>query len=491
MKNKITIRFLLYLSILLIVFSFLVGGSFLIMYTKSVTNNYKLDLTRRAEIIANRLSKYFEDESYPLEIQQAKLGLGLFLDFIDDIALSNLWIVDTKTEVIHVEFGKYKISYSAIPTNVREVIDEALKGESAVSERWGNSFLEKNLVIASPIKLSDNRIFAVVVLHARSKTLHNDISTASLTLAVSLFISLLLSLIPAYLFSMKVVQPLKKMAVITNLMTEGNYTVQTGVHQDDEVGQLANNIDILANHLLEASKESTQLEQLRKNYISNISHELRTPVSVIRSSLEALCDGIVTDKELIDSYHHEILNESIHLDRIVNDLLELSRLQSPNYSIEKSNLNFIAIVEDVVRTSRHIAEKKGCILEVHYDTKEFNYFGDYGRLRQMLLTVLDNAIKFSTEDSTIFVVTSLTKSGCSVTISNTGIGIKEEDLPYIFQEYYMISTNNNKMGTGLGLAIAKIIADRHNIRITATSKPGEETVFNFELTNSYDFDSSQ
>lgn len=491
MKRKITLRFFLYFSLALVLFSFFVGGSFLLMYTKSATNIYISDLTRRTEVIANNLSTYFENnvtdedpfkKDPSCEIMQANLGLGIFLDFIDDIALSNLWIIDTKTQKIHVEFGKYNISYSAIPTNVRELIDTAMDGNSAIHERWGDTFLEKNLIIASPIKLSDGTTFAVVVLHARSHTLYNDIAVATLTLAGSLIVSLLIAFIPSYLFSMKVVGPLKKMAITTNKMTSGNYQVETGIEQSDEVGQLASNIDILAKHLLEASKESNQLDRLRKNYISNISHELRTPITVIRSSLEALCDGVVTSEDLIDSYYHEMLNESIHLDRIINDLLELSRLQSPHYAIEKSNLNFISVVEDVVRTAKYIAGESGGTIVPRYDLSVFAYSGDYGRLRQMLLTVLDNAIKFSYPGSSIYVTTSFKDHDCIVTISNSGDGIKEKDLPHIFQEYYMLTAESNKMGTGLGLAIAKVIADRHGISIRASSIPDKETVFTFKLS---------
>lgn len=271
------------------------------------------------------------------------------------------------------------------------------------------------------------------------------------------------------------------MAIITNQMTTGNYTLQTGINQSDEVGNLAANIDILANHLSEASQESMQLDHLRKNYISNISHELRTPVTVIRSSLEALSDGIVTSKDMVASYHLEMLNESIHLDRIINDLLELSRLQSPRYAIEKANINFISTVEDAVRTAKRMAQTTGRTIVSLYDVRIFEYYGDYGRLRQMLLTVIDNAIKFSKENSVIHIKTALVEGRCTVTISNSGKGISAEDLPHIFQEYYSPSAEDNKTSTGLGLAIAKVIADRHDIRIEVTSIPDQETIFTFEL----------
>lgn len=485
MKNKITTRLFLYFSLSLIIFSLFVGGSFTLLYTNNILNTYKNDLKKRTEVLANRLSIHFEDdlfkENTSKEIIDANFGLGLFLGFIDDIALSNVWIVDKETETIHVEFGKYRISSSAIPTNVRELINLAMEGQTAICDNNNSSFLEKNLVIASPITLDDGSISAVLVLHARSHNLYNNVLKVFVLLTVSLFISLLLALIPSYFSSVKIVRPLKMMNATTNELTQGKYTSKTGVDQPDEVGRLAKNIDILANKLLLASKESQELEVLRKNYISNISHELRTPISVIRSSLEALIDRVVTNEDLVDSYHNEMFSEVLNLENMVNDLLELSRLKSPNYKIEKSDLDFISIVEDVVKTSKHLAKVENQTIVAKTDLKSYELFGDYGRLRQMLLTVVGNAIKFADRDEPIYIHTFLDDDRCIVEIINKGPGIKEKDLPYIFQEYYTVTEQNNKTGTGLGLAIAKIIADRHDITINVNSVPGQDTVFTFVL----------
>ncbi len=117
------------------------------------------------------------------------------------------------------------------------------------------------------------------------------------------------------------------------------------------------------------------------------------------------------------------------------------------------------------------------------DISFFQFYGDYGRLRQMLVTVLDNAIKFSEAGTDIHLVISADQDHCIVNIINTGVGISEDDLPHIFEEYHKKLGETNKMGTGLGLAIAKRIADQHDIIITATSVPNKETIFTFQLNN--------
>ena len=491
MKHKLVFRIFLSFALTITLFSTVVGGIFLSIYAKNTIDSYRSDFIRKTEAIANSLSVYFESElldtsnfkeNFHLKMKQANLGLGLYLDFIDDIALSNLWIVDSETQTIHVEFGKYNISYSAIPTDVRGLIDTAMLGKTAISEHWKGSRFNKNFVIAAPIKFSDGSTVAVVVVHARSKAMYEHIVEAWYVLLGSLLSALLVASVPSYLFSRAIVNPLKKMADVTSQMTDGNYAVKTGIKKHDEVGMLANNVDVLALRLEEASKERMKLEQLRKNYISNISHELRTPVAVIRSSLEALCDGVVTQEEMVESYYQEMLSESIHLDRMVNDLLELSRLQNPEYSIQKRDIDFISVVEDAVRTCRHIAENAGHPIVLHKNISgALPFYGDFGRLRQMLITVLDNAIKFSALGGEIRVTVLVDGDRCRTTISNIGKGIAPQDLPHVFEEYYMQIGESNRMGTGLGLAIAKRIADRHDIQITATSIPNGVTSFCFEL----------
>lgn len=491
MKRKLTAQILLYFTAALVLMCSTVGGIFLIIYTRTTVHNYRSGFLQKTEAIAHSLSVYFEQELpeyYPIEsglkeqMKQSNLRLGIYLDFMDNIALSNLWIVDSATQTIHVEFGKYNITYSSIPAEVRTLIDQAMEGETSISERWSDRMLEKNFIIASPVQFSDGRTVAVVVIHARTGDMFSTIMEAGWVLAGSMLLALLVLIVPCLIFSRNIVNPLKCMVEITVRMTKGDYTAKTGVKRQDELGILANNIDILSVRLKEADRQQEELEQLRKTYISNISHELRTPVAVIRSSLEALCDGVVTGQEQVEAYYREMLAESVHMNRIVNDLLELSRLQNPSYHIEKQPIDFMMVVEDAVRTLRHIAQNTGHVIELNIkDGEIFPFCGDYGRLRQMLGTVLDNAIKFSIPGEPIQVTVTIDASGCTTRISNRGTGIQEMDLPHVFEEYYMSIGETNRTGTGLGLAIAKRIADRHSIGIEATSVPGEKTSFIFRI----------
>jgi len=185
----------------------------------------------------------------------------------------------------------------------------------------------------------------------------------------------------------------------------------------------------------------------------------------------------VHEPEQVKKYHAQMLGESIFLQRLVDDLLDLSRLQNPDFKIEMSEVNLCEVLDDAARTAGQMAKQKNIAVKREQDTQLLTVPGDYGRLRQMFLIVLDNAVKFSPPGSEI----SLTHKGKTVSVKDNGPGIPKEDLPYIFDRFYKTKSAENENGTGLGLSIAKQIADRHGVKVSLTSEPGEGAVFIFEF----------
>jgi signal transduction histidine kinase len=258
-------------------------------------------------------------------------------------------------------------------------------------------------------------------------------------------------------------------------LADGQYTAKTNIQQNDEIGELANTLDILADRLDIASHESDKLETMRRDFVANISHELRTPITVIRGSLEALIDKVVTDPSKIEEYNTQMLKESKYLERLVGDLLDLSKLQSTDFAMEKAQLSISDIIEDVKRSANHLAEKKAVKIEITKDEGNYKVTGDYGRIRQMIMIILDNAIKFSPNNQTVTIALENGK----LSIKDRGIGIPQDDLPYIFERFYRARSEKSKTGTGLGLAIAKQIAERQGIELTAQSIQGQGATFIF------------
>lgn len=171
------------------------------------------------------------------------------------------------------------------------------------------------------------------------------------------------------LLSISFTKLLTKMKAVAIKLSNEEYNVKTYVEQNDEIGELAYTIDMLCEKLYISSKESENLEKMRRDFISNISHELRTPVTVIRGSLEALCDGILNEPKKISEYHNQMLSESIRLQRLVNDLLDLSKLQNSDFKLKMTPLNLIDILNSSIRSMKPIANKKGINIILNNTTK--------------------------------------------------------------------------------------------------------------------------
>ena len=403
---------------------------------------------------------------------------------IEDIAMGEVWIVDAKTGNIvqgRNEKGR-SFSYLKLPPNAEETIKKAISGETTTTENFNDYLNENSITVAVPIK-NGQTIEGVVLLHSPVKYMSSALKSGIYTLIFSILVALILASISAVWLSISFTKPLNKIRDTTTELAKGNYEVTTQVKQSDEIGELAKSIDKLALQLDKSSKESERFEKMRQNFIANISHELRTPITVIRGSIEAICDGIISDPKQLKDYNEQILSDSIHLQRLVNDLIDLTKLQNTDFSIDKSTINLFEIINDAVRSMKQISTKKGVKINFSAENaiKENSYLfvGDYQRIRQMIIIVLDNAIKFSNENQKVDILLKKENKKYELKICDSGRGIDPENIGEIFNRYHKSNTEENKNGMGLGLAIAKEIALRHNIEIFVKSVPNIKTVFTF------------
>ena len=403
---------------------------------------------------------------------------------IEDIAMGEVWIVDAKTGNIvqgRNEKGR-SFSYLKLPPNAEETIKKAISGETTTTENFNDYLNENSITVAVPIK-NGQTIEGVVLLHSPVKYMSSALKSGIYTLIFSILAALILASISAVWLSISFTKPLNKIRDTTAELAKGNYEVTTQVKQSDEIGELAKSIDKLALQLDKSSKESERFEKMRQNFIANISHELRTPITVIRGSIEAICDGIISDPEQLKDYNEQILSDSIHLQRLVNDLIDLTKLQNTDFSIDKSTINLFEIINDAVRSMKQISTKKGVKInfsaENAIEENRYLFVGDYQRIRQMIIIVLDNAIKFSNENQKVDILLKKENKKYELKICDSGRGIDPENIGEIFNRYHKSNTEENKNGMGLGLAIAKEIALRHNIEIFVKSVPNIKTVFTF------------
>ena len=237
-------------------------------------------------------------------------------------------------------------------------------------------------------------------------------------------------------------------------------------------------MDFLADKLAENEIERKNIEQMRLDFFANVSHELRTPVTVVRGYTESLVDGIVTDEERRQQHYARMLSECQNMERLVGDLLLLSKMQNPDFLIEKEPVTLQQVFRDLQRTASALAEKKQIEIVVTQPEEPCLMMGDYGRLRQMFLVILDNAVKFSKENSKVYITLECDRE-IRVSIRDEGVGISEEELPNIFDKFYKSKLRQNAKGSGLGLAIAREICLKHDGIIKVDSEVGEGTTFHF------------
>lgn len=476
MKNKIAVKLMLYFFIILLLFSVVISSVFIALFKNHTVEVYKNDMEKRAVAISETLSKYIST-SGNVGMGGRQAGQAMYLRFLGDIAMTDVWIVDEDLNLITLkQVNNAQYNFADLPDDAGIVVAEAFKGKSTFSEGFSDLLSTPTLTVGAPIK-SEGKVIGVLLLHSPVEGMTKATTQGYGILAISLIAALLMSILLAFVFTASFTKPLNKMKVSALELAEGNYAAKTGVIQKDEIGELAAIIDVLSERLDEASHESEKLELMRRDFVANISHELRTPITVIRGSLEALNDGIVTEPEQVKSYYNQMLNESKLLQNLVSDLLDLSRLQNADFKMEMQQVNLPDVISEVIRSAQTLAGGKQIEILQETDTQIFPVSGDYSRLRQMIFIFLDNAIKFSPIGGSVTV----SLKDRTLSVIDHGTGISEEDMPYIFDRFYKVRSEENKNGTGLGLAIAKQIASRHNIKISVSSEINKGSIFSFEF----------
>ncbi|MFA5342088.1 MAG: HAMP domain-containing sensor histidine kinase [Clostridia bacterium] len=473
MKNKMAVKLASYFFVTLLLFFLVISVLFITLFRNHIINFYKADMIKQAQSISQNITEYMSESGG----WSRQGGIRVYMQILDDISTGNIWIVDENLDFLISGRGMTnQITYSDLPSNAEILVQNAFKGESSFSEEFSGFLDEPTLTAGVPI-MEGSSVKGALLLHSSISGMTESIKQGISIMAVSTISALGLSVILGIILSVSFTRPLKKMKNAAVALAKKDYSAKTGVKQKDEIGQLAFSIDQLSMQLDSASQESERLMKMKQDFMTNISHELKTPVTVIRGSAEALVDKVVTDPAQIEQYHQQILNDSVMLQRLVEDLLELSRLQNMDFSINMQKLSLSDVISDAVHTSSHIAKPKNIEIKLFSDGLNIEIEGDYARLRQMFMIVLDNAVKFSASDSVIEVKSMNNK----ITIKDYGCGIKEQDMPFIFERFYRIDNEANRTGTGLGLAIAKQIANRHNILIEVSSELGKGTQFTFIL----------
>ncbi|GIV95722.1 MAG: two-component sensor histidine kinase [Herpetosiphonaceae bacterium] len=273
--------------------------------------------------------------------------------------------------------------------------------------------------------------------------------------------------------SRRILGPVERLTAVARRMEKGDLSQRVDVRARDEIGELARAFNAMADGL-------ARLEQLRRNMVSDVAHELRTPLSNIRGYLEALRDGVVQPTpELIESLHEEALL----LSRLIDDLQELALAEAGQLRLVRQQLALPDIVEQAVQSLRPRAAAGDLRLIVDLPSDLPAVDGDPERIGQVLRNLLNNALTYTQPGGEIHVYARSAGQEVEVFVRDTGIGISPDDLPFVFERFYRADRSRARAtgGAGLGLAIVKELVEAHGGRVWAESTPGAGSIFAFTL----------
>lgn len=331
----------------------------------------------------------------------------------------------------------------------------------------------QNKMIVYGLKL-DKQTYAFISASLQPLDATTKILSKQLVLVTILV--LLLSFLIAYFISKKISQPIISLNESAKKMAKGNY--HTTFFPNTDIAEL----DQLSETLNMASKELAKTEELRRDFMANVSHDLKTPLTMIRAYAEMARDLNQTDLEKRTKNLNIIIEETERLNGLVNDILELSKVQASIGKIKKTKFDLIKLINQILTRYDILKEKE------HYEfifkqEHPIYVYADQKRMEQVIYNLINNAIDYTGHDKKIFLNVEKLETTIKVSIRDTGKGIEKKDLPYIWDKYYKSEKNHqrNVVGTGLGLSIVKGILEEHQFSYGVTSEVGKGTTFYFEI----------
>ena len=291
-----------------------------------------------------------------------------------------------------------------------------------------------------------------------------------LTAAIIFFLSLIILLV----FTKTVYLPLKKITAGATEYAQGNLEYTIKVDTSDEMGYLADTLNYM-------SSELNKMEEYQKSFIANVSHDFRSPLTSIKGYLEAILDGTVPP-QLQEKYLNIVISETERLNKLTEGMLTLNSLDSKGF-LSRSNFDINRVIKDTAASFEGTCNARNIVLDLTFSNDVQMVYADLGKIQQVLYNLIDNAIKFSHENSVIYIQTVLRYEKVFVSVKDTGIGIPRENIKKIWDRFYKSDTSRgkDKKGTGLGLAIVKEIIQAHGENIDVVSTAGVGTEFIFTL----------
>ena len=439
-----------YLSVtlgLLILLGFTVGTVF--------QNQYKTEkrdeLKREAQEISAAVTERYIDSAKRAVAEKELLTIArkydamVILQFADE-SLGRCVFIDEESTAKWAGCDDMDIS---------DVTGDILYGgkKTEIRKMLGDRVDMPTMSLTGPITNENGKVIAALVLHTDTSRIQESIRQVTMDVILYSCIGVVLAMLAVSYITGKMTKPIIEMNNIVMRYSKGEFDLRVKSEGTDEVAQLGKSFNIMASEL-------NTLEEARRSFVANVSHELRSPLTSMRGFLEAMQDGTIAQEDYA-KYLDIVINENRRMTSMVNDLLDLARIESGQVVIKKEVFD---INELIVRTMLT--------------------FEDPGQIAQVVRNLIDNAIKFTPEGGSLWLITKVKKKVVTVTVKDSGKGIDADSIPHLFERFYKAEkahTPGESAGTGLGLAIVKRIIDQHDQDITVESEPGKGTSFTFTL----------
>ena len=472
MNNKIARRLTRHFAVSLLLFALVTGTLFSLMFARHTADVTKRDLCAHASSIAQTVAHFTDG----CEMGECKGGgFKAYMRYIGDVAMSDLALLNAQGEIVLL--GEMEMPEVPLPPQAFQMAARVFETREVFSSGFSlNPFRTEEMIVCAPVPDGQGGVRYALAMRMKVNSVEHTLHDAFYMLSACLLIAMTIAMVVSRFLSQRFVTPLHKMMHAATKLAQGDYSVKTQVDQQDEIGVLAAHIDELAQKLDEAQQERSRFDRMKQEFFSDISHELRTPVAVLKGNAELLCSGMMEDPAQRQQCYGQLNADANHLQRLVEDMLELGRLQNTQFHIAMETINLGGVLQDSVRTMRRKADDRQIAIRLD-GMQPFAVKGDYGRLRQMMMILLDNAIKFSPAGADVHVEIRQEKDVCKVTVADHGCGISPEEMAHIFERYFHRPSDLNHSGTGLGLPIARQIAMRHGLEIACQSTPGEGARF--------------
>lgn len=399
-------------------------------------------------------------------------SLNRMMQFVKDSTGMDTLVVDSMGYIYFVSSDEYK-KYEFTKVNLGEDIITTLKDGGSKSSTYEMNNGEQVSIYISPI-YKDNSYAGSIIMIGNDEFIKTPLRVY-IMIWIIIIVALVISSIIVYYFAQKVlVKPLDEINTAARKLSKGDTAKRVYIDSTDEIGELAESFNIMAESLEDVDKK-------RKDFISNVSHELRSPITSIKGFIAGILDGIIpSDKE--NFYLQIVYNEVDRLARLVNDLLDISAMESGKFKLNLSEFNINEIIRLCTLNLESKINEKGLKVEVVFDESRQHVVGDRDRIIQVITNLIENAIKYSCKKGKLEINAYAKGDKVLVTVYNDGPIIAKEDINNIWDRFYKSDkSRTNKISMGLGLSIVRLILSQHEQDIWVKNIDDRGVQFTFTL----------